>query len=167
MREITIIFLDTYLGGTNILEFLWKIFWISKFIQKHDMTNNTKMGGNHCFLNFLLSIYFLQATLKLKRIIISSLFTQNWHSRVVQRKSDLIFNRNKNLGVQLTLLRFFNYGRGLNLLSSWMADTFTPEREGTLGCLLHQSPKFYINIFLFVGLTTLGTIMNFDWFVHC
>ena len=34
-------------------------------------------------------------------------------------------------------------------------------REGTLGCLLHQSPTFYNNVFLFVGLTTLGTFIEF------
>ena len=32
------------------------------------------------------------------------------------------------------------------------------EREGTMGCLL----KFYNNVFLFVGLTTLGTICLVD-----
>ena len=38
------------------------------------------------------------------------------------------------------------------------------EREGTMGCLLPQSPKFCNNDFLFVGLTTLETLMNFDWY---
>ena len=33
--------------------------------------------------------------------------------------------------------------------------------EGTLGCLLHKSQKFYINVFLFVGFTTLGTFIVF------
>ena len=37
-----------------------------------------------------------------------------------------------------------------------------PEKDGTMGCLLHWSPKFYNNVFLFVGLTTLGTLVNFD-----
>ena len=32
--------------------------------------------------------------------------------------------------------------------------------------LLHQSPKFYNNVFLFVGLKTLGTLVNFDWLIH-
>ena len=32
-----------------------------------------------------------------------------------------------------------------------------------MGCLLHQSPKFYNNAFLFVGLTTLGT---FNWLIR-
>ena len=31
-----------------------------------------------------------------------------------------------------------------------------------MSCLLHQSPKFYNNDFLIVGLTTLGTLENFD-----
>ena len=35
------------------------------------------------------------------------------------------------------------------------------EREMTMGCY-HTSPKS----FLFLGLTTLGTIVNFDWFVY-
>ena len=39
-------------------------------------------------------------------------------------------------------------------------------REGTLGCLLDKSPKFYNNVSLFVALTTLGTLMNFDFLVH-
>ena len=34
-------------------------------------------------------------------------------------------------------------------------------REGTLGCLLHFSPKFYNNVFLFVSLTTLGAFIEF------
>ena len=32
--------------------------------------------------------------------------------------------------------------------------------------VLHNSPKFFNNVFLFVGLTTLRTILNFDWFVE-
>ena len=39
-------------------------------------------------------------------------------------------------------------------------------REGTLICLLHLSPKFYYNVFLFVGLTTLETFIKFDWLVY-
>ena len=35
-------------------------------------------------------------------------------------------------------------------------------REGTLD----KSPKFYNNVSLFVALTTLGTLMNFDFLVH-
>ena len=38
------------------------------------------------------------------------------------------------------------------------------EREVTMGCLTHKSPKFYNYIFLLAGLTFLGTILNFDWF---
>ena len=38
----------------------------------------------------------------------------------------------------------------------------TREREeGTLGCLLHQSTKYYNNEFLFVGSTILGTFNEF------
>ena len=37
---------------------------------------------------------------------------------------------------------------------------------GALGCLIHLSPKFYNNIFLFVGSITLGTLVNFDWLAH-
>ena len=40
----------------------------------------------------------------------------------------------------------------------------TPARKGTLGCLLIKFPKFYNNVFLFVGLTTLGTLIEF-WLV--
>ena len=43
-------------------------------------------------------------------------------------------------------------------------------REGTLGGLLHQSPKFYNNVSLFVALTTLGTFIEFLLvvnLVHC
>ena len=39
-------------------------------------------------------------------------------------------------------------------------------REGTLNCLLHQSPKFYNNIFLLVSSKTVGTFVNFDWLVQ-
>ena len=35
-----------------------------------------------------------------------------------------------------------------------------------MGCLLHQSPKFYDNLFLIVGLITLRTLMDFDWLVN-
>ena len=38
--------------------------------------------------------------------------------------------------------------------------------RGHLGCLLLQSPKFYINVFLFVDITTLGTLVNFEWLIH-
>ena len=41
-----------------------------------------------------------------------------------------------------------------------------PGKEGTIGCLLHQSPKIYNNVFVFVDLTTLGTLVNFDWLFH-
>ena len=41
------------------------------------------------------------------------------------------------------------------------------QREvGAISCLLHQSLKFNNNVFLFFGLTTLGTFMNFDWLVY-
>ena len=36
---------------------------------------------------------------------------------------------------------------------------FNSGREGTLGCLLHQSKKFYDNVFLFVSLKTFGTFI--------
>ena len=39
-------------------------------------------------------------------------------------------------------------------------DRLNTGREGTLGCLLYQSLKFYNNVFLFVGLTTLGTFIE-------
>ena len=50
-------------------------------------------------------------------------------------------------------------------------DEITPEenifsgREGTFGCLLHYYPKFYNNVFIFVGLITLGTFIEF-WLVY-
>ena len=41
-----------------------------------------------------------------------------------------------------------------------------PGREGALGCLLHKSPKFYSNVFVFVDLTTFGTFcILFHWFI--
>ena len=41
-----------------------------------------------------------------------------------------------------------------------------PSREGggTKGWLLHWSPKY--ESFLFVDLTILGTVVNFDWLVY-
>ena len=49
--------------------------------------------------------------------------------------------------------------------SSWQVEVLNfPGREGTLGCLLNWSPKFYNNIFLFVGLTLFGTFIKF-WLV--
>ena len=50
--------------------------------------------------------------------------------------------------------------------SSYLQLISYPGREGTLGYLLHQSPKFYINVFMFVGLTFLGTLVNFDWLIQ-
>ncbi len=41
------------------------------------------------------------------------------------------------------------------------------ERERTMGCLLHEPSKFYNNVFLFFGLTTLETLVNFDWLIYC
>ena len=35
-----------------------------------------------------------------------------------------------------------------------------------MGCLSHYSPKFYYNVFLFVGLSTVGTLVNFTWIVQ-
>ena len=53
------------------------------------------------------------------------------------------------------------------MLSVTYGQTLTTEklrsvgRERTLGCLLHYFLKSYINVFLFVGLTTLGTFIEF------
>ena len=46
------------------------------------------------------------------------------------------------------------------LLSIWQG------AMGTLGRLLNSSPKFNKKNFLFVGLTDLGTFINFNWLVH-
>ena len=35
------------------------------------------------------------------------------------------------------------------------------KKTGRLGCLLHESPKFHCNVFLPVGLTNLGTFVEF------
>ena len=35
-----------------------------------------------------------------------------------------------------------------------------------MGCLFHLSPKFFNNVFVFVRLKTLGTLVNFDWLVN-
>ena len=32
--------------------------------------------------------------------------------------------------------------------------------------LISLVPKFYNNVSLFVDLTTLGTLVNFDWLIH-
>ena len=40
-------------------------------------------------------------------------------------------------------------------------------RKGTLGCLLHKSPKFYINVFFYLLASQLwGLLLNFNWLVH-
>ena len=41
-----------------------------------------------------------------------------------------------------------------------------PGREGTSGCLLHLSPKFYYVVFLFFVLTTLGTFNGIDLLIN-
>ncbi len=38
---------------------------------------------------------------------------------------------------------------------------FLAGREGAIDCLLHQSSKFYSSVFLFVGLSTLETFIEF------
>ena len=38
--------------------------------------------------------------------------------------------------------------------------------EGDIGPVITLGPKILLNVFLFVGSTTLGTILNFDWLVH-
>ena len=52
----------------------------------------------------------------------------------------------------------------IQLFSALMASLATTFwcREGSLGCLLHQSPKF----FSFVSSTALGTKLNFEWLVY-
>ena len=45
-------------------------------------------------------------------------------------------------------------------------ETYYTERGGIIGCLLHQSPKLCNKDFLIIGLTTLQTLVNFDWLIH-
>ena len=40
------------------------------------------------------------------------------------------------------------------------------ERGGN-GLFITLVPKVYNNVFLFVGLTTLGDLLNFDWLYKC
>ena len=37
---------------------------------------------------------------------------------------------------------------------------------GAMGCLLHLFQKFYNNVFLYVGLTSLLALLYFDWLIH-
>ena len=46
-----------------------------------------------------------------------------------------------------------------------MISLYQREREGTIYCLYHLSPKSYIDVFLFVGSTTLGTFILIDLFI--
>ena len=52
-----------------------------------------------------------------------------------------------------------NGGKGHTINKFWW------EREGTMGCLLHWSPKFYNNVFFFVGLWGLVWIL-IGWLVN-
>ena len=58
--------------------------------------------------------------------------------------------------------RILEEGRGYQTKASFSG------RKETLGCVLHKSPKSYNDVFLLVGLTTLGTFIEFliGWFVH-
>ena len=38
-----------------------------------------------------------------------------------------------------------------------------PEKKGDNGMLLTHVPKVFNNVFLFAGLTTFGTLANYDW----
>ena len=40
------------------------------------------------------------------------------------------------------------------------------QREGTMGCLLHKSQKFYNNVFVFVSFTSLVTLVDSNWLIH-
>ena len=59
-------------------------------------------------------------------------------------------------------IEFFN--RNFTIYCILMGISKLSGSEGTLGCLLHQSPKFYYNFFFFVGLTILGTLIEF-WLI--
>ena len=52
----------------------------------------------------------------------------------------------------------------INLMNS----TVVSLREGGDIALffLHKSPKFCNKVFLFIGLTTLKTLVNFDWLIQ-
>ena len=57
---------------------------------------------------------------------------------------------------------FFNFHYINKRINSTSITTIcTSGREGTIGCLLHKSPKFYNIVFLFVGLRTLETFIKF------
>ena len=51
------------------------------------------------------------------------------------------------------------------LRCSFMKSILSRER-GKNGLFIALVPKFYNNLFLIVGLTTLRTLMNFDWLVN-
>ena len=53
------------------------------------------------------------------------------------------------------------FGPMTSLLLCRLYSVLNAGRDGTLDCILHQSPKFYHNVFLFDGLKTQGTFIEF------
>ena len=80
---------------------------------------------------------------------------RDFKTLVTSKKSSPLFTRINKKETILLFLRFRFH------LCIWDSN---PGRQGTLGCLLHQSPKFFNNVFLFIGWTTLGTFIKF-WLV--
>ena len=57
-----------------------------------------------------------------------------------------------------------NEKKNLFCIIAYLCQDYKSGRKGTMVCLLHSSPKFYNNVFLFVGLSTFGTFIEF-WLV--
>ena len=66
----------------------------------------------------------------------------------------------KNVKILCIVLKTLCMKWELQKLSQKMLNKRVAGREGTIGCLFHQSPKFYNNVFLFVDLTTLGIFIE-------
>ena len=72
----------------------------------------------------------------------------------------------KNSDWKIILLYQMNFEQLEMRREFFLCLSVSPGGEGTLGSLLHQSPRFFNNVFLFVCLTTLITFILIGWIVQ-
>ena len=95
---------------------------------------------------------------------------------VIKPNNDILVGFNYNTFVGLTVVPFLHSFKGCPMVPPRFQEvenvyfsrcptlllyTMNQGKKGTISCLLHQSLKFYNNGFLFVGLKTLETFIEF------
>ncbi len=73
----------------------------------------------------------------------------------------------KEYYAQLILNAYFSREKSIKSAKEIYSHFFQREREDLdHGLFIALVPKFYNNVFLFVGFTTLETLIDFDWLVY-